>query len=101
MPSPVLKLAWHRRQTYIFELDIMGLTPGSPAGLAATYSACVWRSFSAALAAFADGAGVDAGGVVFGALDAEAEERVAMAILVVTAPVPGQGAIREGALLSQ
>ena len=45
MPSPVLKLAWQRRQTYIFELDIIGLTPGSPVGRAATYSACVCRSF--------------------------------------------------------
>ena len=45
LPSPVLKLAWQRRQTYILELDIIGLTPGSPEGRAATYSACVWRSF--------------------------------------------------------
>jgi hypothetical protein len=35
-------------------------------------------------------------------LDAETGERVAMAILVVTAaPVPRHGAAREGALLSQ
>jgi hypothetical protein len=40
-----LKLAWQRRHTYILELDIIGLTPGSPIGRAATYSACVWRSF--------------------------------------------------------
>lgn len=39
LPSPVLKLAWQRRHTYIFELDIIGLTPGSPDGRAATYSA--------------------------------------------------------------
>jgi hypothetical protein len=45
LPSPVLKFAWQRRQTYILELDIIGLTPGSPAGRAATYSAWVWRSF--------------------------------------------------------
>src|SRR6185369_5107011 len=45
LPSPVLKLAWQRRQTYIFELDIIGFTPGSPDGRAATYSACVWRNF--------------------------------------------------------
>ena len=47
LPSPVLKLAWQRMQTYIFELDIIGLTPGSAFGLAAVYSACVWRSFGA------------------------------------------------------
>jgi hypothetical protein len=41
LPSPVLKFAWQRRQTYIFELDIMGRTPGSEAGRAAVYSACV------------------------------------------------------------
>jgi hypothetical protein len=64
------------------------LTPGSPAGLAATYSACVWRSLSAALAAVAEGAGGVAGKVVFEALDVEAEGRVGMAILVVTATVP-------------
>lgn len=44
MPSPVLKLAWQRMQTYIFELDIIGLTPGSAFGRAAVYSAWVWRS---------------------------------------------------------
>ena len=44
LPSPVLKLAWQRMQTYIFELDIMGLTPGSALGRAAVYSAWVWRS---------------------------------------------------------
>jgi hypothetical protein len=31
-------------QTYILELDIIGLTPGSECGLAAVYSACVCRS---------------------------------------------------------
>ena len=45
LPSPVLKLAWQRRHTYIFELDIICLAPGSEAGRAAEYSACVWRSF--------------------------------------------------------
>ena len=55
LPSPVLKLAWQRRHTYIFELDIIGLTPGSPAGRAATYSACVWRSFCAAWSRVAGG----------------------------------------------
>jgi hypothetical protein len=33
--------------TYIFELDIMGFTPGSACGRAAVYSAWVWRSFGA------------------------------------------------------
>lgn len=37
-------------QTYILELDIMGLTPGSALGLAAVYSACVWRSLGPAAA---------------------------------------------------
>jgi hypothetical protein len=46
LPSPVLKLAWHRMHTYIFELDIMGLTPGSALGRAAVYSAWVWRSLT-------------------------------------------------------
>jgi hypothetical protein len=44
LPSPVLKLAWHLMHTYIFELDIIGRTPGSAFGRAAVYSACVWRS---------------------------------------------------------
>ena len=44
LPSPVLKLAWQRMHTYIFELDIIGFTPGSAWGRAAVYSACVWRS---------------------------------------------------------
>ena len=44
LPSPVLKLAWQRMQTYIFELDIIGFTPGSACGRAAVYSAWVWRS---------------------------------------------------------
>ena len=48
LPSPVLKLAWQRMQTYIFELDIIGLTPGSACGLAAVYSAWVWRSLGPA-----------------------------------------------------
>lgn len=39
LPSPVLKLAWQRMQTYIFELDIIGFTPGSACGRAAVYSA--------------------------------------------------------------
>ena len=47
MPSPVLKLAWQRMQTYILELDIIGRTPGSAWGLAAVYSAWVWRSLGA------------------------------------------------------
>jgi len=84
LPSPVLKLAWHRRHTYIFELDIIGFTPGSPEGRAATYSAWVWRSFNDAL----DGAAT-AGGTLaaVGAADAadsledETGRRVAMAIL--------------------
>jgi hypothetical protein len=41
LPSPVLKFAWHRRQTYIFELDIIGFAPGPVDGRAAVYSACV------------------------------------------------------------
>ena len=45
MPSPVLKLAWQRRHTYIFELDIICLAPASEAGRAAEYSAWVCRSF--------------------------------------------------------
>ena len=45
LPSPVLKLAWQRRHTYIFELDIMVRAPGSAAGREAEYSACVCRSF--------------------------------------------------------
>lgn len=48
LPSPVLKFAWQRRHTYIFELDISGRMPGSELGLAAVYSAWVWRSFSEA-----------------------------------------------------
>ena len=44
LPSPVLKFAWQRMQTYILELDIIGRTPGSALGRAAVYSACVWRS---------------------------------------------------------
>ena len=47
LPSPVLKLAWQRRHTYIFELDIIWRAPGSEAGRAAEYSACVWRNFCA------------------------------------------------------
>jgi len=42
-------------QTYIFELDIIGFTPGSAFGLAAVYSAWVWRSL-----------GASAGGVALG-----------------------------------
>lgn len=34
--------------TYILELDIMGLTPGSAWGRAAVYSAWVWRSLGPA-----------------------------------------------------
>ena len=34
-------------QTYILELDIIGRTPGSAWGLAAVYSAWVWRSLGA------------------------------------------------------
>jgi hypothetical protein len=51
LPSPVLKFAWQRMQTYILLLDIIGLTPGSALGRAAVYSACVWRSFGALVAA--------------------------------------------------
>jgi hypothetical protein len=36
-------------QTYILELDIIGLTPGSALGLAAVYSAWVWRSLGPAV----------------------------------------------------
>lgn len=39
LPSPVLKLAPQRLQTYILLLDIMALGPGSPRGRAAVYSA--------------------------------------------------------------
>lgn len=46
LPSPVLKLAWQRRQTYIFELDIIGLMPGSDDGRAAEYSAWVCRNLT-------------------------------------------------------
>src|ERR1700741_3265151 len=74
LPSPVLKLAWQRRQTYIFELDIMGLTPGSPAGRAATYSACVWRSFWTGVAAGVTGAGVAGRRVGMGGSGMGAEE---------------------------
>ena len=45
LPSPVLKLAWQRRHTYIFALDIMVLVPGWGDGRTAEYSAWVWRSF--------------------------------------------------------
>jgi hypothetical protein len=44
LPSPVLKLAWQRRHTYIFELDIVDLMPGCAAGREAEYSAWVCRS---------------------------------------------------------
>ena len=84
MPSPVLKLAWHLRHTYIFELDIIGFTPGSPEGRAATYSACVWRSFNEALDGAADAGETLAGLVTAGAagsLEDETGRRVAMAIL--------------------
>ena len=37
----LLLYAWQRRQTYIREFDIIGLTPRSGAGRAAVYSACV------------------------------------------------------------
>lgn len=55
LPSPVLKLAWHRMQTYIFELDIIGLTPGSAFGRAAVYSAWVWRSLGPAVVSVGGG----------------------------------------------
>jgi hypothetical protein len=58
LPSPVLKLAWQRRQTYILELDIIGRMPGSAEGRAAVYSAWDWRSFTAASAAAVE-AGVE------------------------------------------
>ena len=73
MPSPVLKLAWQRMQTYIFELDIIGLKPGSAFGRAAVYSACVWRSF---------GAVDDAGGAAI--------RRVAMALYGGAGPADGR-----------
>ena len=76
LPSPVLKLAWQRRQTYIFELDIIGLTPGSPDGRAATYSACVWRSLREAFVA--EAAGAEVGAATAGPLDGEAERRAVM-----------------------
>ena len=44
-PSPVLKFAWHRRHTYIFELDMEGLDPIPVLGCVASYSRCVCRSF--------------------------------------------------------
>ena len=47
LPSPVLKFAWQRRQTYILELDIVDLKPVSTVGRAAVYCACVWRNFRA------------------------------------------------------
>jgi hypothetical protein len=46
LPSPVLKLAWQRRHTYILELDIIGLMPGSDDGRAAEYSAWVCRNLT-------------------------------------------------------
>ena len=59
MPSPVLKLAWHLMHTYIFELDIIGRTPGSAFGRAAVYSACVCRSLGPSeVVAGAEGVGV-------------------------------------------
>mgnify|MGYP001205275582 FL=1 len=62
LPSPVLKFAWQRRQTYIFELDIIGLMPGSDDGRAAEYSAWVCLSLTlsalAAAAAAVEEAGV-------------------------------------------
>src|SRR4051812_49738186 len=98
LPSPVLKFAWQRRQTYIFELDIIGLTPGSPAGRAATYSAWVWRSLSAEAAVSAGLAAVWVGGGLLGfGGGAGAEGRGAMAILLVAAPAPeGVGRSRGG-----
>jgi len=64
LPSPVLKLAWHLMHTYILELDIIGLTPGSAFGRAAVYSACVWRSLGPLEAS---GIGVVRRGVVMAA----------------------------------
>lgn len=55
LPSPVLKLAWQRRQTYIFELDIIGLIPAWLIGRAAVYSAWVWRNLSPASTALVGG----------------------------------------------
>ena len=63
LPSPVLKLAWQRRHTYIFELDISGRMPGSALGRAAVYSAWVCRSFR-------DASGVGEG-VVLAEVDAQ------------------------------
>jgi hypothetical protein len=62
LPSPVLKFAWQRRQTYIFELDIIGLIPAWLIGRAAVYSACVWRNLRPACAVLLGGVGrVDMG----------------------------------------
>ncbi len=61
LPSPVLKLAPQRRQTYILLLDIMAFGPGSPKGRAAVYSAWLWRNLTGVFAAEPAGADEDAG----------------------------------------
>lgn len=67
-------MAWQRRQTYIFELDIIGLMPGSASGLAAEYSAWVCRSFTfSALLALAEIGAVEAGDVPTCETGADAE----------------------------
>jgi hypothetical protein len=58
-----LKLAWQRRHTYIFELDIMGLMPGSEDGRAAEYSAWVCLNLTLSAAVAAAGVGVLVRGV--------------------------------------
>ena len=64
LPLPVLKLAWQRRHTYIFELDIIGLIPAWLIGRAAVYSACVWRNLSPASTVLLGGVGRVAMGLV-------------------------------------
>jgi len=59
-------------QTYIFELDIIGRTPGSAFGRAAVYSAWVWRSLGPA----ADAA------VAAGRAEAEGVEEAGRRVLV-------------------
>jgi hypothetical protein len=65
LPLPVLKFAWQRRQTYIFELDIIGLIPAWLIGRAAVYSAWVWRNLSPASTVLLGGVGRVAMGLVW------------------------------------
>ncbi len=69
--------------TYIFELDIIGFTPGSAWGLAAVYSAWVWRSLGAVLS-----------GVV------DAEEEAAEAVLLRRLAMGSVGSVRATAAVS-